>query len=263
MNVALTCWRRVPMRWRGRPGTAARRGAWVMFAVLALLAQPHQLAAQSDDARQRKQMVDEVMAMASAMGDVDRIDDRVLTALGKVPRHEFVPADQKVHAYDNRPLPIGHGQTISQPYIVAVMTALMNIQPDHAVLEIGTGSGYQAAVLAELARAVYTIEIIEPLAKQATQRLQRLAYANVATRIADGYYGWPKGGPFDAIIVTASASHIPPPLLRQLKPGGRMVIPIGAPFMTQQLMLVEKLADGTVKTRQLMPVRFVSFTGGH
>jgi protein-L-isoaspartate(D-aspartate) O-methyltransferase len=183
--------------------------------------------------------------------------------LAKVPRHEFVPADQKPHAYDNRPLPIGHGQTISQPYIVAVMTALLNVQPDHAVLEIGTGSGYQAAVLAELAHAVYTIEIIEPLAKQAAQRLQRLGYANVTTRIGDGYYGWPKGGLFDSIIVTAAASHIPPPLLRQLKPGGRMVIPIGAPFMTQQLMLVEKLGDGAVKTRQLMPVRFVSFTGGH
>lgn len=263
MNDALHCRARAPTRWHDRLGASARRSACVVLAVLALWAQPQMLAAQSDDVRQRKQMVDEVVAMTSAMGDVDHIDDRVLAALAKVARHEFVPTEQKPHAYDNRPLPIGHGQTISQPYIVAVMTALMNVQPDHDVLEIGTGSGYQAAVLAELARAVYTIEIIEPLAKQAAQRLQRLGYANVTTRIGDGYYGWPKGGPFDSIIVTAAASHIPPPLLRQLKPGGRMVIPIGAPFMTQQLMLVEKRGDGTVKTRQLMAVRFVSFTGSH
>jgi protein-L-isoaspartate(D-aspartate) O-methyltransferase len=259
-----SCFRgRAPTTWYGRLGFTAWFSTFTVLAVLAFSAQPHTGAARTDDVRHRKQMVDEVLAMASAMADVDRIDARVLAALAKVPRHEFVPADQKPHAYDNRPLPIGHGQTISQPYIVAIMTALMNVQPDHAVLEIGTGSGYQAAVLAELAHAVYTIEIIEPLAKQAAQRLQRLGYANVTTRIGDGYYGWPKGGLFDSIIVTAAASHIPPPLLRQLKPGGRMVIPIGAPFMTQQLMLVEKLGDGAVKTRQLMPVRFVSFTGGH
>jgi len=258
--------RRVPATWLDCIGAAAWRSRCLGFALLVLCAQHVLAAAQADDARQRRQMVDEVAAMAGVMGSAgsaDRIDARVLAALAKVPRHEFVPAEQKPHAYDNRPLPIGHGQTISQPYIVAVMTELMNVQPDHVVLEIGTGSGYQAAVLAELAQAVYTIEIIEPLAKQATQRLQDLGYTKVKTRLGDGYFGWPEGGPFDSIIVTAAASHVPPPLLRQLKPGGRMVIPIGAPFMTQQLMLVEKRGDGTVTTRQLMAVRFVPVTGGH
>ena len=190
-----------------------------------------------------------------------RMDARVLAVIGKVPRHEFVPQELKPHAYENRPLPIGYGQTISQPYIVAAMTKLLNLKPGDVVLEIGSGSGYQAAVLAELVRAVYTIEIIEPLAQQAAERLRRLGYASVHSRIGDGYFGWPEAGPFDSIIVTAAASHVPPPLLRQLKPGGRMVIPIGAPFMTQQLMLVEKARDGTVKTRQMMAVRFVPLTG--
>jgi len=190
-----------------------------------------------------------------------RMDASVLAVIGKVPRHEFVPQELKPHAYENRPLPIGYGQTISQPYIVAAMTKLLNLKPGDVVLEIGSGSGYQAAVLAELVRAVYTIEIIEPLAQQAAERLRRLGYASVHSRIGDGYFGWPEAGPFDSIIVTAAASHVPPPLLRQLKPGGRMVIPIGAPFMTQQLMLVEKARDGTVKTRQMMAVRFVPLTG--
>jgi len=197
----------------------------------------------------------------AGVGGADGIGARVLGVMNKVPRHEFVPANQKPYAYDNRPLAIGYGQTISQPYIVAAMTELLNLKPGHVVLEIGTGSGYQAAVLAELAQAVHTIEIVEPLAQQATERLRRLGYANVQTRTGDGYFGWPEAGPFDAIMVTAAASHVPPPLLRQLKPGGRMVLPIGAPFMTQQLMLVDKQSDGTVKTKQMMPVRFVPLTG--
>jgi len=240
---------------------AARRGWWLGFALLVLCMQ-HDAAAQGDDARQRGQMVEEVASMAR-FGGAARIDARVLAVMNKVPRHEFVPADQKPHAYDNRPLPIGYGQTISQPYIVAAMTELLNLKPGHVVLEIGTGSGYQAAVLAELAQAVYTIEIVAPLAQQATERLRRLGYATVHARTGDGYFGWPEAGPFDAIMVTAAAGHVPPPLLRQLKPGGRMVIPIGAPFMTQQLMLVEKDSDGTVKTRQMMAVRFVPLTGSH
>lgn len=186
----------------------------------------------------------------------------VAAALQQVPRHAFVPPDQQPYAYHNRPLPIGHGQTISQPYIVALMTELAQPKPAHKVLEIGTGSGYQAAVMAQLVHAVYSIEIIEPLGHAARERLQKLGYANVNLRLGDGYHGWEEHGPYDAILVTAAASHIPPPLVRQLKPGGRMVIPVGAAFMVQQLMLVEKNADGTVSTRQILPVRFVPLTGG-
>ena len=238
---------------------AARHGGWLGLALLALCLR-HDAAAQGGETRQRGQMVQEIAAMPG-IEVAASIDKRVLAVMNKVPRHEFVPEGQKPYAYENRPLPIGHGQTISQPYIVAAMTELMNLGPGDIVLEIGTGSGYQAAVLAELARAVYTIEIVEPLAKQATELLRRLGYATVQTRTGDGYFGWPEAGPFDAIIVTAAAGHVPPHLLRQLKPGGRMVVPIGAPFTTQQLMLVEKGGDGTVKTRQIMPVRFVPLTG--
>ncbi len=230
-------------------------GLWLNAAVAA-----------ADMARERQAMVEEVVSMARAFGgvmDKGTIDPRVLAALGRVPRHEFVSQLLRFAAYDNRPLPIGHGQTISQPYIVAVMTDYLKVGAGDTVLEIGTGSGYQAAVLAELGAKVATIEIVEPLAKEAEERLRRLGYASVATKIGDGYHGWPERGPFDAIVVTAAASHVPPPLMRQLKPGGRMVIPIGAPFQTQQLMLVEKLADGTVTTRQMAPVRFVPLTGGH
>jgi protein-L-isoaspartate(D-aspartate) O-methyltransferase len=191
------------------------------------------------------------------------LDERVLAAMRKVERHKFVPPGEVVNAYQNRPLPIGHGQTISQPYIVALMTDLMRVERNHVVLEIGTGSGYQAAILAELAKAVYTIEIIEPLGKQAQERLQNLGYRNVLTKVGDGYYGWEQYAPFDSIIVTALASHIPPPLVKQLKPGGRMVIPVGTQFLTQYLMLVEKNPDGTVSSKQLLPVRFVPLTGGH
>jgi protein-L-isoaspartate(D-aspartate) O-methyltransferase len=191
------------------------------------------------------------------------LDPGVLAAMRKVPRHKFVPADQLPHAYLNRPLPIGHGQTISQPLIVALMTDLMRIKHGDTVLEIGTGSGYQAAVMAELAESVYSIEIIEPLARQAAARLKELGYARVTVRAGDGYYGWPEHGPYDSIMVTAAAGHIPPPLLKQLKAGGRMVIPVGAPFLTQYLMLVEKQADGAVTTRQILPVRFVPLTGSH
>ena len=191
------------------------------------------------------------------------LDREVLQALGEVGRHEFVPARRRSEAYGNYPLPIGHGQTISQPYIVALMTDLIQPEPDDAVLEVGTGSGYQAAVLAKLTRQVYSIEIIEALADQAAERLQRLGYANVETRLGDGYYGWEEHAPFDAIVVTAAASHVPPPLVQQLKPGGKMVIPVGPRFTVQYLLLVEKSADGEVVTRQITPVRFVPLTGDH
>jgi protein-L-isoaspartate(D-aspartate) O-methyltransferase len=178
-------------------------------------------------------MVDEIRAMArDSARDTGRptIADRVLAAMNKVPRHRFVPGTEVSAAYANRPLPIGYGQTISQPYIVALMTDLVNPQPSSVVLEIGTGSGYQAAILAELAGTVCTIEIIEPLAKRAQEWLRSEGYAGVRTRIGDGYFGWEECGPFDAIMVTAAASQIPPPLVRQLKPGGRMVIPSAPPF---------------------------------
>ncbi len=188
------------------------------------------------------------------------LDPRVMRVLSEVPRHLFVPRQRQDVAYENRPLPIGYGQTISQPYIVAVMTDLLRLGAGDIVLEIGTGSGYQAAVLSRLAKRVYTIEIIEPLARQAAERLRVLGYGNVIVRYADGYYGWKEAAPFDAIIVTAATSQLPPPLLQQLKPGGRMMIPVGGPFSTQYLMLVEKNGTGRISTRQVLPVAFVPLT---
>ena len=222
--------------------------------------------AQSDYAAERQRMVDEIATVARSAGAESgkpTISSGIMSVLARVPRHRFVPSEQERAAYENRPLPIGYGQTISQPYIVALMTDLMRVEPDHVVLEVGTGSGYQAAVLAELARSVCTIEIIEPLSAEAQRRLQQQGYARVRAKSGDGYYGWEDCGPFDSIIVTAAASHVPPPLVRQLKAGGRMVIPVGTAFLTQHLLLVEKNTDGTVVTRQVLPVRFVPLTGGH
>lgn len=211
----------------------------------------------------RHKMVEEVLADTASYRDSHTLSTGVIAAMEKVERHRFVPAGMVAFAYFNRPLPIGHGQTISQPFIVALMTDLMQVKAGDKVLEIGTGSGYQAAVLAEIAGSVYSIEIIEQLGKQAGERLKSLGYGNVQTRVGDGYYGWPEAAPFDAIMVTAAASHVPPPLIKQLKPGGRMVIPLGSQFLVQYLMLVEKQMDGTVTTRQILPVRFVPLTGGH
>ncbi|MDH3220538.1 MAG: protein-L-isoaspartate(D-aspartate) O-methyltransferase [Gammaproteobacteria bacterium] len=191
------------------------------------------------------------------------LDDRVLAAMREVPRHEFVPANRVDQAYQNRPQPIGHGQTISQPYIVAIMTDLLQLEPGKRVLEIGTGSGYQAAVLAALGARVWSIEIIEPLGREARLRLARLGYDEIALRIGDGYYGWPEQEPFDAIMVTAAASHIPPPLVKQLAVGGKMVVPVGSRFSTQELILITRTGPDEVVTRQVLPVRFVPLTGGH
>jgi protein-L-isoaspartate(D-aspartate) O-methyltransferase len=191
------------------------------------------------------------------------LDPLVISAMGKVPRHLFVPHNRRHNAYENRPLPIGYGQTISQPYIVAIMTDLLKPEQQDRVLEVGTGSGYQAAILAELVDSVYSMEIIRPLGETATERLQQLGYKNVHVRVADGYYGWEQHAPYDAIVVTAAASHIPPPLIAQLNPGGRMVIPIGSRFLVQELILIEKSNDGELKTRQIMPVAFVPLTGKH
>lgn len=181
-----------------------------------------------------------------------------LQAMGKVPRHLYVPPAQQRFAYQDRPLPIGFGQTISQPYIVGYMTQIIRPEPGHRVLEIGTGSGYQAAVLAEIVEQVYTIEIVRELGQTAGRLLER-EYENVSVRIGDGYYGWEEEAPFDAIVVTAAAEYIPPPLVDQLKDGGKMIIPVGSPFQVQLLMLVEKKGS-SVTTRSLMPVRFVPFT---
>jgi protein-L-isoaspartate(D-aspartate) O-methyltransferase len=184
-------------------------------------------------------------------------DQNVLRAMAAVPRHEFVPAQYSSYAYADTPLPIGHGQTISQPYMVAEMTRQLKLKPDSRVLEIGTGSGYQAAVLTEFTPHVYTVEIIQPLSRGAGSTLGRLGYWIVQGKTADGYHGWSEKGPFDAIVVTCAAGQIPPPLLKQLAPGGRMVIPVGSGFAIQSLMLVTKDSDGTVRSRSLMPVRFV------
>ena len=213
-------------------------------------------------AEARAAMVEEVSQYArTALDGEAGFRPEVLRALGEVPRHEFVPTGQERHAYANRPLSIGHGQTISQPYIVALMTNLSDPGPDDAVLEIGTGSGYQAAIFSGLVKDVYSIEIIEPLANQAKERLTRLGYANVTTRLGDGYYGWEEHAPFDAIVVTAAASHVPPPLIDQLKPGGRMIIPVGGRFLTQQLLLIEKKQNDEIVTKQIAAVRFVPLTG--
>jgi protein-L-isoaspartate(D-aspartate) O-methyltransferase len=214
-------------------------------------------------ARERQALLREIEAMARETGaETGRavFSERVMAAMAKVPRHRFVSAAYGALSYANRPLPIGHGQTISQPYIVALMTELLDVKPGDSVLEIGTGSGYQAAVLAELVHRVYTIEIIEPIGKNAAALLLQLGYRNVETRIGDGYMGWPERAPFDAIIVTAAAPRIPPALVEQLRPGGRMVIPVGAEGDVQFLHVMVKQADGSIAARRSLPVRFVPLT---
>jgi protein-L-isoaspartate(D-aspartate) O-methyltransferase len=222
---------------------------------------PHKEPDEAAFATQRERMVESQLA-SSRGGVIDPVrDERVLKAMRKVPRHRFVPAAAKEHAYSDNPLPIGHGQTISQPYLVGKMTELVMPKREHRVLEIGTGSGYQAAVLAELVAKVYTIEIVEPLAVEARARLKRLGYTNVHVRIGDGYDGWPEAAPFDAVVVTAGANHIPPRLIEQLKPGGRMVIPVGSSSYSQSLLLVSKETKPPheVRTEELMDVGFVPF----
>jgi protein-L-isoaspartate(D-aspartate) O-methyltransferase len=192
-----------------------------------------------------------------------KFSEAVLTAMATVPRHEFVPPNLRHQAYANHPLPIGQGQTISQPFIVAAMTELLRCGPGDKVLEVGTGSGYQAAVLAELVGHVYTIEIVPELGQTARERLERLGYANVTVRVGDGYAGWPEHAPFDGIMVTAAAPDVPRPLVDQLKPGGRLVVPVGGAWLGQDLLVVEKQADGSVTQRNVLPVAFVPLTGSH
>lgn len=235
-----------------------------LFILCCLFYPPSLLADKYTEARQQLLKVIEAdVRRTSQHLDKQALDPRVMKAMGKVLRHEFVPVSEKRFAYRNWPLPIGFGQTISQPYIVAIMTDLLKPAPDKKVLEIGTGSGYQAAILAELVKQVYSIEIIKPLGKQAKSRLSRLGYHNVTTKIGDGYYGWQEHAPFDAIVVTAAASHVPPPLIKQLKVGGHMIIPVGSVFLTQQLLLITKKEGNKIATRQILPVRFVPLTGEH
>ncbi|MGB5626847.1 MAG: protein-L-isoaspartate(D-aspartate) O-methyltransferase [Woeseiaceae bacterium] len=223
------------------------------------------LADEADFTVARAAMVEELGLYAQFVDDPDeaRVSDAVMATMNTVKRHELVPQSERRFAYENRPLPIGYGQTISQPYIVALMTELIEPDGGDVVLEVGTGSGYQAAVLAELVDHVYSIEIIAALATRVRQDLERLGYKNITTKLGDGYYGWEEHGPFDAIVVTAAASHVPPPLIEQLKPGGRMVIPVGGRFMTQTLLQLEKTESGEVVTRQYGAVRFVPLTGEH
>ncbi len=236
------------------------KSLFYIFLIMPFLA----FAAEPDFTLHRGALVAELRELGQLTGDARTgFSEAVLKALDSVPRHSLIPESQQRYAYENRPLPIGYGQTISQPYIVALMTELVKPDANDVVLEVGTGSGYQAAVLAELVSHVYSIEIIEALAERARADLQKLGYANITSKLGDGYYGWAEHGPFDGIVVTAAASHVPPPLIEQLRAGGRMVIPVGSSFMTQLLLLIEKTAEGEVITRQIAAVRFVPLTGGH
>jgi len=228
----------------------ARFGASLLgFAAVAVAAGA--LALPDDWAAQRREMVERQLAGHGIRSP------RVLAAMGRVPRHEFVPDAVRPQAYADGALPIGHGQTISQPYVVAFMTEAVDPQPGQRVLEVGTGSGYQAAVLAELAGEVYTVELIPELARAAEARLRRLGYRNVHVRAGDGYLGWPEKAPFDAVVVTCGADHVPQPLLTQLKPGGRLIIPVGDAAGQQSLRIITKGQGGELRERDVLPVRFV------
>jgi protein-L-isoaspartate(D-aspartate) O-methyltransferase len=212
---------------------------------------------------QRREMVAAIRAIADHLAaelGKTALDERVLGAMAKVPRHEFVPVEVQRYAYLNRPIPIGFDKTISQPFMVAVMTDLLELKPDDVVLEIGTGLGYQAALLAELAGRVYSVEIIDELAQRAIRRLKQQGYTNIEVRIGNGYAGWPEHAPFDRVIVAAAPDLIPPPLINQIKTGGRMVIPVGL-LGAQQLVLVEKDLNGRVTTKEIMPVAFSELEG--
>jgi protein-L-isoaspartate(D-aspartate) O-methyltransferase len=220
--------------------------------------------AQDFDVRRARLIVevDAMYAATRAETGLAAMSPEVRAALSRVERHRFVPESQRAAAYRNHPLPIGAGQTISQPYIVALSTDLVRPRPGHTVLEIGTGSGYQAAVLAETVAQVYSIELIASLGKEAAQRLRTLGYANVEVRIGDGYAGWPEKSPFDGIVVTAAAPRVPQALVEQLKPGGRLVIPVGSSHGVQELLVLTKRADGGVDERRVLPVRFVPLVPG-
>lgn len=235
-----------------------------IFTILAITLMAGEVVADLlDYDRLRAGMIREIEVMVSDTRDYtgkEALAKDVITAMGEVPRHEFVPASLRDYAYFNQALPIGHGQTISQPYIVALMTDLAGIDKNSVVLEVGTGSGYQAAVLSRLARHVYTIEIVEPLGQEAKQTLERLGYDNVTVRIGDGYNGWAEHAPFDTILVTAAPERLPQPLLEQLKPGGRLIIPVGRAGAVQSLRIVEKDESGEIQEKDVLPVAFVPLT---
>jgi len=228
----------------------------LFWLVLQSAALAYGLSRPGDTERYRELRHKMVETQIVARGVTDKL---VLKAMRDVPRHLFVPERSRGSAYRDHPLAIGYGQTISQPYIVALMTELLKPKEDQAALEVGTGSGYQAAVLGRIVQSVYTIEIIPPLGNAARERLKELSYENVAVKIADGYFGWQDYAPFDCVIVTAASDHVPPPLIAQLKNGGRMVIPVGHPFQVQHLMLVTKSMEGEIQVRDILPVRFVPF----
>ncbi len=246
------------------PTTVGRVGRWNLLCfqlVLFVLFLLPLSAPSKEDSEQFVQARQEMVRSQLVTRGID--DQATLRAMETVPRHLFVPDRYRANAYQDGPLPIGYGQTISQPYMVAFMTEIIGPHPGQRILEIGTGSGYQAAVLAETGARVFTIEIIPELAKRAQAILEQQNYLHIRSKTGDGYYGWPEQAPFDAIVVTAAASHVPPPLVKQLKPGGKMVTPVGSRFLVQQLVVVEKDMQGKVTTRQLLPVRFVPLTGGH
>ena len=250
------------------PSTEALLRGLLFFAAAGLLpGVPAALSAADGHEDARREMLEAVHRLVvDTRVETGRVAlaPEVMQALSAVPRHEFVPPGRRDQAYENRPLPIGYGQTISQPYIVALMTDLLEVGPGSVVLEVGTGSAYQAAVLAELGAQVHSVEIIAPLAEAAKRRLDRLGYRDVAVKLGDGYYGWPEHAPYDAIIVTAAAGHVPPPLVQQLAEDGRMVIPVGPRFAVQSLLLVEKGEEGKqVFARSILPVLFVPLTGEH
>jgi protein-L-isoaspartate(D-aspartate) O-methyltransferase len=234
--------------------TGAKRMRYILSFLLSTIVMVYTCSAQDD-----KYTEDREAMVNWQIEDRGIHNQPTLKSMGNVPRHKFVPSNLKERAYDDRPLPIGYGQTISQPYIVAYMTAAIDPHPDFKVLEIGTGSGYQAAVLSKIVNEVYTIEIIKKLYNTASKRLRELGYKNVTCKNADGYYGWEDYAPFDAIVVTAAAEYIPPLLIDQLKDGGKMIIPVGSPYLNQNLILIEKDGEDIITTN-LLPVRFVPFT---
>ncbi len=246
--------------------TNPRSRFWVHLLAVGVFSGGILLGGQSEEnfRKLREEMVRDQIASDRWTGSDAVRDPHVLAAMRQTPRHRFVPPEEVPYAYEDRPLPIGYGQTISQPYIVAKMTELAAPNKEDRALEIGTGSGYQAAVLSPLVAEVFTIEIIEPLGAAAKERLRALGYRNIEVRVGDGYYGWPEKAPFDIILVTAAANQIPPPLIAQLKPGGRMVIPVGNPFQAQTLLLVTKGQKGPrdIQVRSIMPVAFVPLVSG-